>query len=141
MPTDLEATRRRIAAKQAKVRDAQASRTEAEQKIAEELEAAHLAAEEARLDAELANANEAAKLTNIRAGNSTALDAAKRAMAQYGGDGGVKLPADGSTLEKPKGVNLETGELLSPDQAEKALAAENADEQSQADAAQKKGAR
>lgn len=139
MPTDLDAARARIEAKRAKLLDAQRKQTESQQTVAEEIEAAHLAAEEARLDAELSQAQDAAKLTTVREANSGTLENAKRALAAYG-KGDVKLPADGSTLEKPMGVNLETGELLPPKEAEKALTEDSVDVP-QGNAASRKGAR
>lgn len=106
--------RKRLAAKNAKLADARTAQMVAEAKGADELEVAHLLAEEARVDAELSAATDAAKPANVKAGYKSTLDAATAAMEGYGLDpekAAAKLPKDGSTVEKPVGITPE-GEVI-----------------------------
>ena len=128
--TDLEAMRKRVAEKRNKLAEARMNRASTEAEVHDALQAVNLQAEEARLDRELEAAVEASKPANIKAANASNLDAAKAALAAHTGKAAEKLPKDGSTVEKPKGVNLETGELLPEKEREKqaTAAANSADE-------------
>lgn len=121
MATDLDAARQRINDLRAQVEEARRSQAAAEAAVAEALQMQELAAEEARLAAVLEAAQAAADPDAIVASNVNNLQAAKDAMAVATGDVSASTDEDnGSTVVKPVGVNLETGELLPPDEAQAA---------------------
>lgn len=117
MADSLADVRKRLAAKNAKLAAARTAKVVAEEKGSEELVLAHLLTEEARVDAELKAAVDAAKPANVADGYASSLDAAKAAMANYGGENVVELPEDGSTLEKPFGITPE-GVVIGLDEPE-----------------------
>jgi hypothetical protein len=81
--------------------EARARRLANEAQVGRDLSVAELDAEIAQQEAELAREKEAAKITNVRAGSATNLEAAKAIMAAAAGTAVAAEPDVGGEEEKP----------------------------------------